>query len=203
MTGDSIMKRLIAFAVVIMTAFCLIACTGSVTGSKTTVPNGLSGSFQADVTVILGELEAEGIIKRFGSGSWDIEFSSPNTLSGVKLSFEEGNVTASYKGLDFSVPRSALPVKSMLLNLISAVDDLAVNDELKGIDEDGVTSISGSLDGGEYTLTVDKNGNITSFVMPNNDLEIIFRNITAIGGETTTEETTEEKTTQSATEKTE
>lgn len=173
------MKRLIAFALTILTAACMAAC--SVTGKgDTSKPNGLGSSFQAAVSIVLDDLNAEGTVKRMGSGNWEIEFNSPNTLSGVKLTFMDGNVTASYKGLNFSVPQTALPVKAMMLNLISAVDDLAANEELKGTEEDGMLKISGTLDGGEYTLTTDSSGNLASFEMPNNKLTMTFSELTPI-----------------------
>lgn len=176
------MKRLIAFTITILTAVCFVACT--VAGKdKTTKPNGLSGRFQAAVSITLDELNADGTIKRFGDGMWEVEFTSPNTLSGVKLAFNEGNVDASYKGLNFSVPQSALPVKSMMLNLIAAADDLAKNEELTGVEEDGVMKITGLLDGGEYILTVDKNGEIKKFEMPNNKLVIVFSEVVALAEE--------------------
>ena len=106
------------------------------------------------------------------------------------LSFSEGNVTASYKGLNFSVPQSALPVKAMMLNLITAADDLAKNEELSGSEKDGMIEISGSLDGGEYTLTVDKKGNIASFSMPGSKLKMNFSDVQPITGETPAESTT-------------
>lgn len=185
------MKRLVTFAMTILTAVLMAAC--SVTGKdETTRPNSLADSFQAAVSVTLGELEAEGTLKRFGSGMWDIEFSSPNTLSGIKLSFSDGNVDASYKGLSFSVPQAALPVKSMMLNLISAVDDLAANGELSGVEENGMLKIEGTLDGGDYILTLDKEGKISSFEMPNNDLVIAFTEVTELSGiETPTEASTQ------------
>lgn len=192
------MKRLITFAVTILTAVCFVACTVT-GGDKKTAPNGLSDSFQAAVFIELDELDAEGTLKRFGSGMWEIEFTSPNTLSGVKLSFDEGNVTASYKGLNFSVPQSALPVKAMMLNLISAAESLATETELTGEEDDGMIEIEGTLDGGEYTLTVDKNGNIFSFEMPNNDLEMHFTDVRPIDAESTTVASTEAVSTEAET----
>lgn len=175
------MRRLITFAIVIVAALCLCACSVSV-GDKTEKPNGLAGAFQASATVTIENLEAQGSISRFGNGMWQVEFSSPNTLGGVKLEFSEGNVSASYKGLNFSVPQSALPVKAMMLNLMSAVDDLASNPELSGEEENGMLKITGSLDGGEYILMTDENGNITSFEMPNNNLKIVFADVVQIEG---------------------
>ena len=173
------MKRLIAFALTILTAACMAACTDAGKGDASK-PNGLGNSFQAAVSVALDDLNAEGTVKRLGTGNWEIEFDSPNTLSGVKLAFMDGNVTASYKGLNFSVPQTALPVKAMMTNLIAAVDDLAANEELKGTEEDGMLKISGTLDGGEYTLTTDSNGNLVSFEMPNNKLTMTFSGLTPV-----------------------
>lgn len=181
------MKRLITFAVMILTAVCMAACSVSGKGD-TTKPNGLDSSFQAAVSIVLDDLNAEGTVRRIGSGNWEIEFSSPNTLSGVKLNFCDGNVTASYKGLNFSVPQSALPVKAMMLNIISAVDDLAANEKLTGTEEDGMLKINGTLEGGDYTLTVDSSGNIASFEMPNNKLTVTFSDVTPIQPQESTSE---------------
>jgi hypothetical protein len=126
------------------------------------------------VSVTLDKLQAEGTLHRFGDAMWDIEFTAPNTLSGVKLSFSEGNTEASYKGLSFSVPQSALPVKAMMLNLIEAVDDNARLAELKGEEKDDTLEVSGKLEGGDYIITVDKDGRLLSFEMPNNKLKMLF-----------------------------
>ena len=89
----------------------------------------------------------------------------------------DGNVSADYKGLSFSVPRSALPVKAMLLNLIDAVDENARKEELKGSENEGKLEIPGSLESGDYTLSVDENGYIAAFSMPNNLLCITFSEV--------------------------
>lgn len=169
------MKRLFTFVLTIaVTAFCFAACNVTGGGGGSSRKNGLGNSFSAAVSITLDRLEAEGEIKRYGDGVWEIEFSSPNTLSGVKLEFSEGNVLASYKGLSFSVPQSALPVKAMMLNLIRAVDENARLEELSGEESDGMLKISGALDGGEYVITVDKDGNLSSFEMANNNLKMAF-----------------------------
>lgn len=173
------MKRLVTFTLSLMTAVLLGACSGGGKG-KTASDNGLDESFGAAVSVTLDKLSAEGTVKRFGDGMWEVEFTSPNTLSGVKLEFSEGNVKASYKGLNFSVPQSAIPVKAMFGNLISAVDTNAGSDSLTGEEKDGSVVISGSLEGGDYELTVDSEGNLSGFSMPGNKLEMKFTDVTDI-----------------------
>lgn len=195
------MKRLITIAFTMIAVFCLVSCSMPMKNSSSR-KNGLNCAFQSEVTVVIEKLEANGTLQRFGDGMWDIEFTSPNSLSGVKLSFSEGNVTAEYKGLNFSVPQSALPVKSMMLNLIKAVDENAKLDELKGEEDGDLLRISGSLEGGDYTLTVDKNGAPSKFEMPNNQLTITFTGVTVMGEVPETSETAPVEETTAPTEET-
>ncbi|MBO4494067.1 MAG: hypothetical protein J5724_06730 [Ruminococcus sp.] len=167
------MKRIFAFVTAAAAAVCFTACAVA-GGGNSSRRNGLGCAFSSAVSITIDRLEAGGEIKRFGDGVWEIEFSEPNTLSGVKLEFSDGNVLASYKGLSFSVPRSAIPVKAMMLNLMKAVDDNAAAAELMGEENDGLLSIKGSLDGGDYVLTVDENGLLSTFEMPNNKLKMRF-----------------------------
>ena len=170
------MKRIFTSVITMAAAVCLTACAVT-RSSSTSCRNRLDEPFSAAVSITIDRLEAEGSMMRYGEGVWEIEFSEPNTLSGVKLEFSEGNVMASYKGLSFSVPQSAVPVKAMMLNFMQAVDDNAKNDELSGEEKDGSISISGKLDGGDYTLTVDKEGLISGFEMPNNKLTMKFTEV--------------------------
>lgn len=172
------MKKLFP-SVFILFSFCLASCSSPMQTTQSR-QNNLNSSFSSDITLTLDKLTAEGNIKRYGDSEWEIEFDSPNTLSGINLAFSQGNVSASYKGLSFSVPKSALPVKAMLVNLIEAVDTNARSGELKGSDNEGMLEISGTLEGGDYVLTVDDSGNISSFDMPNNLLEINFRELTLL-----------------------
>ncbi len=170
------MKRLFTSVLVFAAVFCLTACSSPIGGS-TTRGSRLACSFSSPVTMTYDKFKAEGTVTRLGDGEWTAEFDSPNTLSGVKLTFSEGSVTADYKGLSFSVPRSALPVKAMLCNLIEAVDTNAREPELSGRENEGLFEVSGSLEGGDYTLSLDSSGNIACFDMPNNLLHIAFTDV--------------------------
>lgn len=174
------MKRLLAS---IFAGVCILstASCSSPMKSESSRENNLNSPFTAKMSVSLDKMIADGTITRHSDSSWVAEFDSPNTLSGVKLTFEDNIVKASYKGLDFSVPKSALPVKAMLTNLIDAVDSLAAEEQLSGSESEGLLNINGSLEGGEYTLSVDKNGYIHTFEMPNNLLKIAFSEASSSG----------------------
>ena len=183
------MKRLVTLA---FTGIMLLTVTGckSPSSSTETAENGLNTAFQTETEITLDQMKASGTLCRFGEGMWEIEFDSPNTLSGVKLEFTDGTSTASYKGLSFSVPQSALPIKSMMSNLISVTDELARQEELSGESENGEIKISGNLESGEYILTADKSGNLKRFEMPNMKLVMEFGEISEIGSQAPAEETT-------------
>ncbi|MBR2283362.1 MAG: hypothetical protein IJ874_02930 [Ruminococcus sp.] len=193
------MKRLFTSVFTFFAAVCLTACSlsvpGGLSGSNTTRENRLGEPFSAQVSISLERFQGSGSIVRYGEGDWDIEFDSPNTLSGVMLSFDlatEGTVTASYKGLSFSVPKSAIPVKAMLLDLIEAVDTAASKEQLSGEEKDGMLAVNGALDGGDYTLTVDSSGLISSFEMPGSSLEMTFTDVVVSAQSTTAADTATE-----------
>ncbi len=173
------MRKLFTSVFAVIMVMVLTACA---VPAKDTAErrNGLNCAFSAEVSIELDKLNADGRVRRCGDGEWEIEFDTPNTLSGVMLTFSEGNVTASYKGLSFSVPRTALPVKAMMLNLIEAVDSSARLERLSGELKDGMMQVSGSLEGGDYILTVDSEGQLRGFEMPNNLLKMTFTEVTAI-----------------------
>lgn len=182
------MKKLLTSMFVCMLVFAVVSCSSPISQTAKR-QNNLNSQFSAVMNISLDKLNADGTITRLSDGNWEAEFDSPNTLSGVKLCFEGNNVTASYKGLNFSVPRSAIPVKAMLINLISAVDTAAREEELQGTENEGLLNINGSLDGGDYTLSVDANGNIHTFEMPNNLLKIAFSDVNSVSAPQTSQTT--------------
>ena len=59
-----------------------------------------------------------------------------------------------------------------MLNLIEAVEENSKSEQLSGEEKDGMLLISGTLEGGDYTITADTDGKLRSFEMPNNKLSI-------------------------------
>ena len=187
------MKKFFAVLTLFFTFIAFTACDSPLS-EKSSRENRLKNSFESSVKISLDKLNVGGTVKRLSENTWEAEFDEPNSLSGVKLEFSEGTVNASYKGLSFSVPQSALPVKSMMLNLISAVEENALKDELSGNEKDGRLEIEGTLDGGDYVLCVDKEGRISSFAMENNKLMMTFSDVKEIDSDISVETTSEEST---------
>jgi hypothetical protein len=173
-------------------AFAMTAClfvAGCSTGtSNTTAKNQLQTSFTTGITMELEEITAEGTMERVGAGEWNVSFSEPAQLAGVRLDFLNGEVTASYKGLAFSVPQAALPVKSILYQFILAADQLSESTLQGTSGEDGVT-LKGELEAGNYELTLLADGSPSVFKMQNQNATITFHDFTASSPTTSTETT--------------
>lgn len=163
-------------------AFLLaLVCCGMVTGctrpgssGETSAAQKLSGSFTAEMTMTVDDLAAVGTLSRLGDGVWSASFDEPSTLAGVVLDFTDGEVTASYKGLGFSVPQTAMPAKSVLCQLITVVDTLAQQEQITGEDADGYVSVEGDLDGSPYTLRLTSSGELASFTLDGLDAVLQF-----------------------------
>ena len=92
----------------------------------------------------------------------------------------DGNVTI-LKGLTFSVPQTAVPVKASLGQLFTVLEKAGADGTLDCVIEDGLCVIEGNLDAGSYTLTLTEQGAPASFAMPNLNLEMTFSGFSADG----------------------
>ena len=165
----------------------LTGCISTPATEISSVPDCLAGNFSSEIHIISGENEFNADITK-SDKIWNAEFSQPSTLSGVELVFEDGMVSASYKGLAFSIPKDALPVQSALQNLILVSDNLEALNCENSDDEDSNTSdikctvekdlcsIKGTIDNGEFELITDKQGIPLTFTMENFNLTIEFSN---------------------------
>lgn len=151
-------------------------------------PPDFNQPFTCTVKMTCGELETSAQISRLGENMWETLFSEPPTLAGVKLCFYDDTVSASYKGLAFSVPKAAMPVESMLGGFIEAVENLARSTEaIKAREKDGALEIEGSTDAGNYTMTLNSKGTeLMKFEMPSLPLLIEFECFTPGTGQQTT-----------------
>jgi hypothetical protein len=146
-----------------------------------------SKPFTCTANITTEDLTAVGKLSRCGVESWEIEFSEPATLSGVMLTFDGVNSEASYKGLSFSIPKSAVPVNSMLLCLATAVDEISTSEEKDCTSSEGFFTFKGSTDCGDYVLNVKEDtGDIATFSMKNLGLNIVFSDVTTLELETET-----------------
>ncbi len=194
------MKKIIICSVIsILMLFSLCACGAK--GNTKCSPD-LVTPFSIKAEIEYDEMKAEAVFTKYENTDWDVEFSAPDTLSGVLLAFRGNNVEASYKGLSFSVPKSALPLKSMIAAFIQATDELAKMPEITGDTKDNEIITEGETELGKYTVKFSNDNILSGFEMENLNLVIKFSEYTKTGMTAPTEasEPTEAETTPTETE---
>lgn len=179
-------------SICIVTALTMVLLTACSTTTKERVSTKdiLTEPFTSTANITAKDLTATGTLNRYAPDSWDIEFSEPSTLSGVRLTFNSTTSEASYKGLTYSMPKSAVPVNSILLCLASAVDSIADSEEIDCTSSEGFLTYKGSTDGGDYTLTIkESTGELAMFEMENLELIITFVDVSTLETTTSTQGT--------------
>lgn len=137
-------------------------------------------AYETDVLLEYGDGQSANLhLTRCGDALWDAEFTEPAALSGVVLTFDGDKVSANYKGLAFTVPKSALPAKNMLGIATEALDAADAAESLPcAQQEDGSWSYSGECAGGSYTLSFAESGEPLVFDLPAQPLRLTFSGFT-------------------------
>lgn len=164
----------------------------------------LDGGFTCECTVTAGiippgsdsseetEFAFSGNLKRLGAGFWELEISSPETISGMKLTSSDGELSSSLGELSFDLAPEDVPHKSPVYALFTAIDNMSA------AFENGAELTSGEEGGWVYTAdgisaVFDEEGVITSLALASPKMTAQFTNFTET--ETVMETTSESETT--------
>lgn len=197
------MKKRIA--AVVTTIFLALGLSGCERATAEFEPPDFNVPFTCTAKMTCGELDATAEITRLGDNMWETLFSEPSSLAGVKLCFYDDTVSASYKGLAFSVPKAAMPVESMMGGFIEAIEDIAKStDKIEARHRDDVLEIEGTTDAGNYTMSFRDKGKVPlKFEMPSLPLCIEFECFsTDVDNATNTSDTSDTQTTEASAETT-
>lgn len=183
------MKRIPAIITICALISTATGCNMQQTSGN--IPNRMNGGFTSDITMTTADSETKGILTRYGTDAWQVEFTDPPALSGVQLNFTDNEVEASYKGLAFSVPQSAQAVKTMLAEWMEIVDDMSQQTELMGTVKENAVIYEGEIDEGSYTMQYSTDGAPMEFSLPSYGVTITFENFAASGASSETQGTSE------------
>ncbi len=169
--------------------FCVPACfllSGCAAGTQTAdfTPK-LDGTFTADAELEYGSGQTASLtVTRYGKADWEAAFSAPAALEGVVLQFDGNAVNASYKGLAFSVPKSALPAKNVLVQATEVLDQAAETDPLPCREQsDGTWCYTAETEAGSCTVTFSADGEPAAVEMPAQPFTLRLSGYTAIAPE--------------------
>lgn len=165
------MRKFLSLFFCALLFFTMTACNFG--KPKETAAPDLNRLFTCTAEIRYDDFEMSAELKRLGDGMWEVEFSAPKTLAGVKLSYSEEAISASYKGLSFSIPKDAAPVKAIFTMIFQTIDKSAAMPELPFSEEDGVLVFEGKNDYGKFFISTDKEtGDFIGFNMPDYELEV-------------------------------
>lgn len=93
-------------------------------------------------------------IKRLGSGFWEMDILSPETVAGMKITAAGDVVTSELGGLSFDSPITDISHNSPFIALFTALDRAAANENTLVSGDDGGWVLSDS----DYTIVFDGSG---------------------------------------------
>ena len=142
----------------------------------------LENAFETNLNIKLGEMQAEAVFIRESPSSCTVRMLSPDSIKGTEMVFTEDKMHISYMGLSLSVDPNSVPGSAAIKLLISALDSSL---QQEGVDlsyENRVLTATGEAGTGRFTLKIDpENGNLLSLSIPEEELEIEFKNFKFLG----------------------
>lgn len=111
-----------------------------------------------------------GKIKRLGTGFWELEITSPETVAGLKITASDDTVDSSLGELSFSLPLEHIPEASPFTAIFGALDSAAVNGRSLSSGEEGGWVMSSDT----YTIIFDGSGTPVSMAMSNPRMTVEF-----------------------------
>lgn len=178
---------LVVVGMVCISVAILTGCKGAANSPD------LNKSYSCTANIDYNNFACTAQLARLDSGAWEVLLLSPSSVKDIKLTYQSGDVTVSYKGLSFSLPDNSLPVQPVIDNIVGALDNAANGIGLE-FDKDGKNvTVSGVNEEVNYAVTVNTEGAIVSLSMPDIGMEVTFEDFafgdnlaSTVGSDTTT-----------------
>lgn len=145
------MRKIAVICSVLMICLFITGCSKK---AQATSPDNLY-SIDADITH--GSFKSKVNMTRLGNGAWDITFAQPETLKGLTMSYENGNVKMSYQGLEETVKNESKHVCGNCTFIANILDKLAYSSkELEFTENDKNIKAEGKKNGCDFAILFDK-----------------------------------------------
>lgn len=177
---------------IILSLALLSGCTSPLTPPPRTQINGsytICCTVKAQITPADKDAPEEfafsGNAKRLGSGFWEMELTSPESLSGLKLTVAGDSLTSSLGELTYSSELGDIPKKSPVMTVFRCLDSAAVAlDNGSNLEPASGVQGSWSLTVGEFSLLFDGSG--APVAMTAAGLSVEFTEFAPMGDESVT-----------------
>lgn len=98
------------------------------------------------------KMDVSGDMTRYGTGIWEMNVTSPDTMKGLNIKYNEGSTTASLGSLTLEIESGKLNEAAMFKRIFDAFDSCAALHDMELFD-DGEAAV---YNGTDFTLAFDK-----------------------------------------------
>lgn len=128
--------------------------TGCGTESTSARPEKLSGDIDSSAEITLFGREYKAELRRGGEGIWECGFTEPESLSGLKMTYDSTGCRMEMEGLEYMCDSSTLPEYGLMPLLAGAVDTMIEGKDISCTECDGITVETGETAGQRFTAKV-------------------------------------------------
>ena len=143
---------LIAFSIILFTGCKSIKDTIIPRQPKLDQPFSCTGEWTAFADDRDSKMVVSGDITRYGTGIWEMNIASPDTMKGLNIKYNEGGATASLGSLTLEIESGKLNEAAMFKRIFDAFDSCAALHDIELFD-DGEAAV---YNGADFTLAFDK-----------------------------------------------
>lgn len=98
------------------------------------------------------KMDVSGDITRYGTGIWEMNITSPDTMKGLNIKYNEGSTTASLGSLTLEIESDKLNEAAMFKRIFDAFDSCAALHDMELFDNGEAAVFNGE----DFTLAFDK-----------------------------------------------
>ncbi|MCR5542423.1 MAG: hypothetical protein K6F71_16580 [Ruminococcus sp.] len=144
----------------LLTAVISAALVGCGAERKSAKPEKLSGDMDktAEITLFGREYKAE--LRRGGEGVWECGFTEPESLAGLKMTYDTENCRIELDGLQYQCDGAALPEYGLMPLLATALETLIDGKDISCTVRGDYTEETGETSGQRFVAKV-KGGELT------------------------------------------
>lgn len=139
------------------------------------------------------KMDVSGDMTRYGTGIWEMNITSPDTMKGLNIKYNEGSTTASLGSLTLEIESGKLNEAAMFKRIFDAFDSCAALHDMELFD-DGEAAV---YNGADFTLAFDKAAMIPTLLTFSDGITVnisSFCRLTEQAPETSAESTVETQT---------
>lgn len=132
-------------------ALCLCSCS-SQSGAK---PCDVDEKFESEVKITQSGKEYHAKMSRADADIWEMDFSKPDTVSGMKLTLSGNVCTLEMNGLKYELDRGELSRSSMASLCCGAMESLISKSDITCSKDGDTVTEKGTVSGHDFTAVFD------------------------------------------------